>query len=55
LTQGRAENAGSSTLTWNLHDAANRAVAPGQYTVELTAESTDGTRVRKIYPVNITR
>lgn len=53
--QGRSDKAGSNTAVWNLRDAANRAVAPGTYTVELTAEDQDGNRVRKLYPVNITR
>jgi hypothetical protein len=54
-TRARADRAGENTVIWNLRDSANRAVAPGAYSVELTAESTTGDRVRKIYPVNIVR
>jgi hypothetical protein len=54
-TRGRADRAGENTVVWNLRDSANRAVAPGAYTVELTAESSTGERVRKLYPVNIVR
>ena len=54
-TRARADRAGENTVIWNLRDAANRAVAPGAYTVELTAESSTGDRVRKLYPVNIVR
>jgi 2-keto-3-deoxy-6-phosphogluconate aldolase len=42
-------------VVWNLRDSANRAVAPGSYTVEILAESESGERVRKFFPVNIVR
>ena len=54
-TRGRADVAGENTATWAMRDNANRAVAPGIYRVEITAETTDGERVRKIVPVNVIR
>jgi len=53
--RGRAAVAGQNTVIWNLRDNANRVVAPGPYTVEITAESETGERVRKFYPINVTR
>jgi hypothetical protein len=55
VTRGRADNAGENQVIWNLRDNANRAVAPGQYRVEILAETVDGERVRKIVPVNVIR
>ncbi|MES1227210.1 MAG: FlgD immunoglobulin-like domain containing protein, partial [Armatimonadota bacterium] len=54
-TRGRADVAGENTATWALRDNANRAVAPGIYRVEITAETADGERVRKIVPVTVIR
>ncbi len=54
-TRGRADRAGQNTVVWNLRDASNRAVPPGSYNVELTAEGPNGERVRRIVPVLITR
>ncbi|RYG39391.1 hypothetical protein EON81_01270 [bacterium] len=54
-TRARAEGAGERSVVWNLRDSANRAVAPGTYTVEITAESASGERVRRFLPVNIVR
>lgn len=54
-TRGRADNAGQNTVTWTLHDNANRAVAPGTYRVEIIAETTSGDRARRIVPVNVIR
>lgn len=55
VTRGRADNAGENEVVWSLRDNANRAVAPGQYRVEILAETTDGERVRRIVPVNVVR
>lgn len=55
VTRSRADNAGENTVTWTLHDNANRAVAPGTYRVEILAETPSGERVRKIVPVNVVR
>jgi hypothetical protein len=55
VTRGRADNAGENQVIWSLRDNANRAVAPGQYKVEILAETTDGERVRKVVPVNVIR
>lgn len=55
ITQGRADRVGQNTVTWNLRDNANRAVAPGTYRLEILAETTNGDRVRKIVPVNVIR
>lgn len=53
--RARADRAGDRSVIWNLRDSANRAVAPGSYTVEITAESETGERVRKFLPVNVIR
>ena len=53
--RGRADQAGQNTVVWNLRDSANRSVAPGPYTIEIIAESQNGDRVRKFFPVNIIR
>ncbi|MFZ4506355.1 MAG: FlgD immunoglobulin-like domain containing protein [Fimbriimonas sp.] len=55
MTRGRADRSGQNSVTWSLRDAANRAVAPGTYRVEITAESEGGDRVRRIVPVVVTR
>ncbi|MBX3095536.1 MAG: hypothetical protein KF812_01615 [Fimbriimonadaceae bacterium] len=55
LSRGRAESAGENTVTWQLRDNANRAVAPGVYRVEILAETSSGERVRRIVPVNVVR
>jgi len=54
-TRGRADRVGENTISWAMRDNANRAVAPGVYRVEITAETTDGERVRKIVPINVIR
>jgi hypothetical protein len=53
--RARADRRGQNTIVWNLRDSANRVVAPGAYTVEITAESDSGERVRSFYPINIIR
>lgn len=55
LTRGRSDTAGENTVTWNLRDNANRAVAPGTYQVEIIAETPNGERVRRTVPVNVIR
>ncbi len=55
LSSGRADKAGQNEVVWNLHDTANRAVAPGTYRAEIVAEGADGERVRKITPIIVTR
>jgi hypothetical protein len=55
LSRGRAESAGENTVTWQLRDNANRAVAPGVYRVEILAETSAGERVRRIVPVTVVR
>jgi hypothetical protein len=55
VVRARADKTGQNSIVWNLRDGANRAVAPGPYTVEITAESADGERVRRFFPVNVTR
>ena len=55
ISQGRADNAGTNQVTWNLRDSANRAVAPGAYFVEVVAETADGTRDRRHIPINVVR
>lgn len=55
VTRSRSDSAGENTATWTLRDNANRAVAPGTYSVEILAETPNGERVRKIVPVNVIR
>jgi hypothetical protein len=55
LTRGRADRAGENTVTWNLRNSANQAVAPGTYRVEIVAESASGERNRKFAVVNVIR
>ncbi len=55
VSRGRAENAGVNTATWTKRDSAGRAVAPGNYVIEIVAETSDGQRVRVTKPVVIVR
>lgn len=55
VTAGRADQIGTNTVSWNLKDNADRNVAPGVYRVEITADTADGSRVRKIVTVNVIR
>ena len=55
VTRGRADKAGQNSVTWNLRDNANRAVAPGAYKVEIVAEGDGGDRVRKFVPITVIR
>jgi hypothetical protein len=55
ISRGRSVSAGENTAVWTLRDNANRAVAPGSYRFEITAETTSGERVRRIVPVNVVR
>jgi hypothetical protein len=55
VTRGRADRAGENSVLWALRDNQNRSVAPGSYQVEITAETTDGERVRRFVPVNVIR
>jgi hypothetical protein len=54
ITRGRADKVGQNTATWDLRDAAGRAVAPGTYRAEITA-TVDGQLVRRIVPINVIR
>lgn len=55
ISRGRAESAGVNTATWSKRDSSGRAVAPGNYIVEIVAETADGQRVRVTKPVVIVR
>lgn len=55
ITRGRADNAGTNEVVWNLRDQANRSVPPGTYRAEIIAEGDDGERVRKVVPILVTR
>lgn len=55
ISRGRADSSGQNSATWPLRDNANRSVAPGAYTVEILAETTNGDRVRKIVPITVIR
>lgn len=55
VSRGRSDRSGQNSATWAMRDNANRAVAPGQYRVEILAETANGERVRKIVPVNVVR
>lgn len=54
-TRARSDRSGQNSVVWNLRDAANRAVAPGTYQVQIIAEDSTGARVRRVVPVTITR
>jgi hypothetical protein len=55
LSRGRSVSAGENQAVWSLRDNANRAVAPGAYRMEITAETPSGERVRRIVPINVVR
>lgn len=55
ISRGRSDRAGENTVTWNLRNSANQAVAPGTYRVEIIAESETGERVRRTVPINVIR
>lgn len=55
ISRGRADRAGENTVTWNLRNSANQAVAPGTYRVEIIAESETGERVRRTVAINVVR
>ncbi len=55
VTRGRSDGAGQNSVTWTMHDNANRTVAPGVYRVEILAETPSGDRVRRMVPINVTR
>lgn len=53
--RGRSEDAGTSSVVWNKRDNNGRAVAPGNYIVEILAETLDGQRARVTRPVIVVR
>lgn len=55
MSRGRAENAGVNTVVWNKRMTDGTSVAPGNYLVEIVAETSDGQRVRVTRPVVVTR
>lgn len=55
MTRGRAENAGLNTVVWNKRMTDGTSVAPGNYMVEIVAETSEGQRVRVTRPVVVTR
>jgi len=55
VLSGRSVSAGTNSASWALRDAANRTVAPGIYSIEITAEGANGERVHRTIPVTITR
>lgn len=55
MTRGRAEGSGVNTVVWNKRMSDGTAVAPGNYMVEIVAETADGQRVRVTRPVVVTR
>lgn len=55
VTAGRADAMGTNSVSWDLKDNANRNVAPGVYRVEITADTANGQRVRKIVTINVVR
>lgn len=55
LARGQASEAGVSTVSWSKRTDSGRAVAPGNYIVEIVAESGDGQRVRVTRPVIVVR
>lgn len=55
ISMNKPVSSGQNTATWTLRDSANRTVAPGQYNIEIVAETLTGERVRRIVPVTISR
>ncbi|KAA0225625.1 hypothetical protein FCG40_04885 [Fimbriimonadia bacterium ATM] len=55
ISRGRAENPGVNTATWLKRDNQGRAVAPGNYMVEIVAQTAEGQRVRVTRPVVVVR
>ncbi len=55
ITRGRSENAGVNTVSWSKRTNSGRAVAPGNYIVEIIAETPEGARVRGTRPVIVVR
>ncbi len=55
LVQGQSANPGVSTVSWSKRTDSGRAVAPGNYIVEIVAESSEGQRVRVTRPVIVVR
>ncbi|MEW5884201.1 MAG: FlgD immunoglobulin-like domain containing protein [Armatimonadota bacterium] len=53
--RGRSEDAGTNSVVWNKRDNNGRAVAPGNYIVEILAETLDGQRARVTRPVIVIR
>ncbi|RMG24061.1 MAG: hypothetical protein D6724_07030 [Armatimonadetes bacterium] len=53
--RGRSSDAGSNSVVWNKRDNNGRAVAPGNYIVEILAETADGQRARVTRPVIVVR
>lgn len=53
--RGRSSDAGTNSVVWNKRDNNGRAVAPGNYIVEILAETADGERARVTRPVIVVR
>lgn len=52
---GRAAQAGTNQLVWDLRDDHGLGMPGGSYTVEISAQTTEGERTRSILPIIITR
>ncbi len=52
---GRAAQAGTNQIVWDLRDDRGRGLPAGPYTLEISAKNTEGERSRSILPVIITR
>ena len=52
---GRAAQAGTNQIVWDLRDDHGRGLPGGPYILEITAKNTEGERTRSILPVVITR
>jgi subtilisin family serine protease len=50
-----SRSAGPNSISWNARDSKGRAVAPGVYMVQITAETTNGERIRRTSPLTVTR
>lgn len=55
LARGQSAEPGVSMVSWSKRTDSGRAVAPGNYIVEIVAESSEGQRVRVTRPVIVVR
>lgn len=52
---GRATDSGVTQLVWDYKDDSGRALAGGTYTLQITAQTSEGERTRSIVPITVVR